>query len=341
MQPSCNVRHRYVACNVRFLVTARSNRGERESNTRPLIAMAEDKRRTVLITGCSNGSLGSALALAFLQQGQHRVLAAARSVERMTDLSVRGIEVFELDVTSDVSVDALVNSVSSSTAGRLDMLINSVGGGHYMPFYHLDLSKAKALFEINVWGFVGVTQACLPLLMASASPGPRGRKSIIVNNTSISSVLRTPYHSVYGASKAAMAAFNDAQRIELAPFGVRVVDLKTGSLESNFQANKNSIPELPADSPYRPIKDEVLRVISGDATEAYAEDKDVWAKNVVRDLLKQPDDPPAQIWRGGMAGTIRLSSRLDDVLPASTGDSQFQGLGGLDKLTSILAKQNE
>ena len=306
-----------------------------------ILAMEGEDRRSVLITGCSNGSLGAALAIAFHQHGNHRVLAAARNVERMTDLKNEGIEIFELDVTSDTAIKALIDKVSSLTSGKLDMLINSVGGGHYMPFYHLDLTQAKALFDVNVWGFVAVTQAFLPLLMASASRAPKGRKSVIINNTSISSVLRTPYHSVYGASKAAMAAFNDAQRIELAPFGIRVVDLKTGSLESNFQENKNSTPVLPADSPYQPIKDEVMKVITGDATEAYAEDKDSWAKNVVRDLLKNPDDPPAQIWRGGMAGTIQLSSRLDGVIPASTGDQQFRSLGGLDKLTTILRDRDQ
>lgn len=299
--------------------------------------MADLDQRCVLITGCSNGSLGAALAFALHKRG-YRVLATARAASRMTDLHDQGIATFELDVTSDTSIKALVEKVSALNDGKLDMLINSVGGGHYMPFYHLDISKAKALFEVNVWGFVLVTQAFLPLLLAVATPGTKGRKSVIVNNTSISSVLRTPYHSAYGASKAAMAAFNEAQRIELSPFGIRVVDLKTGSTESNFQENKSSTPELPADSPYQPIKDDVMRVIEGDATEAYAEDQAKWAEHVVDDLLKNPDDPPVQIWRGGAAGSIQLLSKVDELIPASRGDAGFQQLGGLDKLAKMLVE---
>lgn len=300
-------------------------------------SMADSSKRTVLITGCSDGSLGSALALAFHQHGENRVLAAARSKDRMQFLAEQGIDTFELDVTSDTSISDLVKQVSD-LPGTLDILINSVGGGHYMPFYHLDLAKAKALFDVNVWGFVAVTQAFLPLLMKSASPKVDGQKAIIVNNTSISSVLRTPFHSVYGASKAAMAAFNDAQRIELEPFGIRVVDLKTGSLESNFQENKSSVEHLPDDSPYQPIKDEVLRVVSGEKTEAYAGDRDEWARSVVLDLSKNPNNPPAQVWRGGMAGTIQVSSGLENVIPAGAGDGEFQKLGGLDKLSKILSQ---
>ena len=300
-----------------------------------------DAPRTVLITGCSDGSLGSALALALHKHDSGlRVFATARNVDHLASLRQAGIDtIFELDVVSDGSIQALVEKVSSQTGGTLDMLINSVGGGHYMPFLHLDLQKAKQLFDVNVWGFVAVTQAFLPLLMKSASPAKDGRKSIIVNNTSISSVLRTPYHSAYSASKAAMAAFNDAQRVELAPFGIRVVDLKTGSLESNFGENKSNEFNLPADSPYQPVKDEVMKVITGEATEAYAGNREKWAEGVVADLLKHPHDPPAQIWRGGAAGTVRASNALDAIIPSHAGDSQFQKLGGLDKLGSTLAEK--
>jgi short-subunit dehydrogenase len=257
----------------------------------------------------------------------------------MTALSSAGIQTFTLDVTSPESIKSLVDEITQSTKGRLDMLINSVGGGHYQPFLHLDIEKAKQIFDVNVWGFVATTQAFLPLLLANAEPGKKGRKSVVVNNTSISSVLRTPYHSAYSASKAAMAMFNDIQRIELEPLGIKVVDLKTGSLESNFGENKTNPYELPEDSPYQPIKDEVMRVVTGETTEEYAEDRKAWAKNVVKDLMKNFDSPPTEIWRGGAAGTIQVSSKMDSILPDYLSDGSFQGLGGLDKLGRMLEKK--
>ena len=296
-------------------------------------------QRTVLITGCSDNSLGSALALALQKHGDLQVFAAARDASKMTALSSAGIQTFALDVTSPESIKALVEEITQSTKGKLDMLINSVGGGHYQPFLHLDIEKAKQLFDVNVWGFVATTQAFLPLLLANAEPGKKGRKSVVVNNTSISSVLRTPYHSAYSASKAAMAMFNDIQRIELEPLGIKVVDLKTGSLESNFGENKTNPYELPEDSPYQPIKDEVMKVITGETAEAYAEDRKAWAKNVVKDLMKNFDSPPTEIWRGGAAGTVQVSSKMDSILPDYLSDGSFQGVGGLDKLGKMLEKK--
>lgn len=289
--------------------------------------------KTVLITGCSDGSLGAALAKAFHSKGYY-VFASARDMTKMGSLQGAGIQCLELDVLSQDSIYSCKAKIAEQTSGTLDILVNNAGGGHYMPFMHLDLQKARDLFEINVWSHLAVTQAFLPLLMNGASPKADGRKAMIVNNTSISSVLKTPFHSAYGASKAAMAAFNDAQRVELEPFGVRVVDLKTGSTESNFSDNRTNETALPNDSPYQPIRDEVMAVISGDKTEAYAEDQTVWAKNVVSDLLAT--NPPAQIWRGGAAGTVRLTDSLKSIVPAGMDDSSFRELGGLNKLEKIL-----
>lgn len=296
-------------------------------------------KRTVLITGCSDGSLGAALAKAIHANDSYHVIATARFTAKMSDLKSAGITTLEIDVLSTDSVSAAVDRVSSLTNGSLDMLINSAGGGHYQPFLHLNLNSARALFDVNVWGYLAVTQAFLPLLLKNASPAPGSKKGVIVNQTSISSVLRTPYHSAYSASKAAMAMFNDIQRLELAPLGIKVVDLKTGSTTSNFQENKSNPYELPADSPYMPIKEQVMEVISGRKTEAYAEDQEEWARNVASELLVEPEKLPAQVWRGGMAGTIKWTSGLDGALPAALTDGKFQELGGLDELEKIMAEK--
>lgn len=297
--------------------------------------------RSALITGCSEGSLGEALALSLANHSPDTtIFAALRDTSKASSIltSTPNIQIVTLDVLSDASIKSCVEQVSSATDGTLDMLINNAGGGHYMPFLHLDLNKARDLFEVNVWSYLAVTQAFLPLLMKGKSIASE-RKSLLVNNTSISSVLKTPYHSAYGASKAAMAAFNDAQRIELRPFGIVVVDLKTGSTESKFSENRTNEEVLPSDSPYMPIEKEVLNVIRGDATEAYAEDREGWARDVIGDLLQT--NPPAQIWRGGKAGTIQVSGAVEKILPTELADKGFRDLGGLGKLEGILKEKEE
>ena len=76
-----------------------------------------------------------------------------------------------------------------------------------------------------------MTQASLPLLIKS--------RGIIVNQTSISSVTNVPWNGIYNASKSAMAMLTDTLRLELEPFGVKVLELKTGAVESGFYENKN------------------------------------------------------------------------------------------------------
>ena len=245
-------------------------------------------KRTVLITGCSDGGLGSGLAMASHKKG-HRVLATARNPSKMTGLHSLGIETLTLDVLSDSSIKSCVAEVTALTAetGGLDILINNAGGGYNMPFSDIDIATAKELFDLNVWSYIAVTQAFLPLLLKA--------KGMVVNNTSISSVAPTPFSSVYHASKAAAAMFSDHQRIELAPFGVKVVDLKTGCVKSNFHNNRSDKSRLPDGSIYAPIRTEAERAIRAEHF-SQRMDLDVWAEQVVSDLLRK--DPPAHVWRG-------------------------------------------
>ncbi|KAF2031219.1 putative short-chain dehydrogenases/reductase [Setomelanomma holmii] len=295
---------------------------------------APQNDRIALITGCSAGSLGEALAFTLHERGI-RVIAAARNAAKMEVLKARGIECVLMDVLDNSSIEACVKEVTRKTNRHLDILINSVGGGHYMPFLDLNISDARKLFEINVFSYLDVTQAFMPLLMHNKSILPGAPKGLLVNQTSISSVLRTPFHSAYSASKAAMAMFSDTQRIELEPFGVRVIDLKTGSVESNFGPNRTNTPHIPENSLYKPIKEKVEKVIQGTVTESYAEDRMVWANSVADDLLQ--DSPPQQIWRGGKAGTIYYADRT--VLASGIGDGEFQKLGGLDELKETMKER--
>jgi 1-acylglycerone phosphate reductase len=94
-------------------------------------------------------------------------------------------------------------------------------GGYSMPVADLSISEAKNMFDLNVWSYVTMTQAFLPLL--------RNYKTgaLIVNHTSAGSMITLPFNGAYSASKAASAMLSEALRLELQPFGIKVVDLKT------------------------------------------------------------------------------------------------------------------
>jgi 1-acylglycerone phosphate reductase len=277
-------------------------------------------KRTVLITGCSDGGLGAALAIAFHKAGLH-VYATARNPSKLTEVKAHGIETLTLDVLSDSSIAACAGQLSS-----LDILVNNAGGGYSMPVSDIPIPDAKKIFDLNVWSYLAVTQAFLPLLLKS--------KGMIVNQTSVASAVSVPFQSVYNASKAAIAMFSDSQRLELAPFGIKVVDLKTGMVESNFMKNKEDValPLLPKGSIYEPAREVVEKTLRGEVFQGQDVPAELWAKQVVQDLLKKT--PPPNIWRGASAWLVWAGT----MLPFGTLDGTVKKMTGLDVVEQIVRK---
>lgn len=173
----------------------------------------------VLITGCSSG-IGRALADAFKQAG-FDVWASARRSEDVAALASAGFNAVQLDVNDSAALAQLAGQV-----GELDVLINNAGYGAMGPLLDGGTQAMQQQFETNVFSVVGVTQALFPAL--------RRRKGLVVNIGSVSGVLVTPFAGAYCASKAAVHALSDALRMELAPFGVRVMEVQPGAIDTSF-----------------------------------------------------------------------------------------------------------
>ncbi|CAD0049929.1 unnamed protein product [Aureobasidium pullulans] len=163
-----------------------------------------NSKRTVLITGCSEGGMGAALAVAFHKAGI-RVYATARGLFKMTGLSALGIETLSLDIESPASIAACIDQLSARKV-TVDILVNNAGASASMPISDLNLDEAKKLFDLNVWSQLSVTKAFLPMLLQT--------KGVIVNHTSVVSTMAVPFQSPYNASKAAMAMFSESMRLE-------------------------------------------------------------------------------------------------------------------------------
>lgn len=283
--------------------------------------MSQPKRK-VLITGCSDGGMGSALAVAFERSGLH-VIATARNVSSMSSLSSSdGIELLALDITSDESIKQCVEKVD-----QLDILVNNAGAAYAMPVTDADISEAKKLFDINVWGQIATTQAFLPLLMKS-------KNAMIVNHTSIGAGMILPFQAVYNASKAAMATFSQTLRLELQPFNIAVVELKTGGVKTNIVKNTRTRgPTLPKESIYAPAREAAERILTGEWAEGQLNmTPERWAKAATADLLRQP--PPQIVWRGDSV----WSAWFAGLAPFRWLDGITKKITGLDKVEEIIRK---
>lgn len=144
------------------------------------------KSKSVLVTGCSAGGLGAAIAANIAKTPGHHVFATARNTAKIPkELSkLANITVLDLDITSAPSVTAAAKVVESSGHG-LDVLVNNAGTGYASPIIEMDIEEAKQTYDINVWGTVRTIQGFAGLLIKS-----HGR---IVNVSTVGSVLNMPW----------------------------------------------------------------------------------------------------------------------------------------------------
>ncbi|MGK0290903.1 MAG: short-subunit dehydrogenase [bacterium] len=181
-------------------------------------------KKIVLITGCSTG-IGKSLALAFHQHG-YLVYASARKLKDLDSLKEKGIQTLKLDVTSIKSRESAIQRIQEEQ-GRLDILINNAGYAAMGPLSDVPVKDLRAQFETNVIAPVALVQETISLLLRSST-------ATVINIGSVSGVLTTPFSGAYCATKSALHALSDAFRMELAPFGISVITVQPGAIQSNL-----------------------------------------------------------------------------------------------------------
>lgn len=249
--------------------------------------------KSALITGCSAGGIGDALVREFQSRGLH-VFATARSADKMAELAtLDNVTLVEMDVVDEESIAKAVAAVAKQTGGTLDVLINNAGSTHIMTLADCKMADVKRVLDTNVFGVFAVTHAFLPLLIRA--------QGVVASIGSVNTVFHPPYQAAYNASKTALQGFSDTLRLEVAPLGVRVVLVQTGSVASRLFANVDDSQRchLPEGSLYAPLKDKIeqrsfLDGVSWTPASTYA-------KQVASDLLQ--DKPKRVVWRAAVSTT--------------------------------------
>lgn len=184
----------------------------------------------ILITGTSTG-FGHLTALSLAQRG-HRVFATMRDPEgknrdrAATLRKTNRIEVLELDVTSDMSVDAAVSSALRA-AGHLDVAINNAGQATIGLSETITSAQLLALFDINVIGMQRVNRAVLPSMRER-------RSGLVVHVSSSLGRWLMPVVGLYAATKFAVEALAETYRYDLKATGVEASIVQPGAYPTEF-----------------------------------------------------------------------------------------------------------
>ena len=181
-------------------------------------------KQVILVTGASSG-MGKETARTLIKQG-HIVYGAARRVDKMQDLVQAGGHALAMDVTDEAGVKDAVDRIVREQ-GRIDVLVNNAGYAVYGAVEDVTLEEARRQFDVNIFGLAQVTKAVLPHM--------RDRRSgKIINISSMGGKMYTPLGAWYHASKHALEGWSDCLRLELAPFGIQVVVVEPGGIETEF-----------------------------------------------------------------------------------------------------------
>ena len=178
----------------------------------------------ILISGASTG-IGRACSVHLAAKGAI-VWAGVRTQKSFDDilrLNVKGLKPVFLDVTDSKSIAACVSEVKKKS-GTLFGLVNNAGVVIGGPVEGVSMESWRRQFDVNFFGQIELTQACLPLIRES-----KGR---ILNMSSISGRIASPFLGPYSASKFALEAFSDSLRREVRKYGVRVSIIEPGPIKT-------------------------------------------------------------------------------------------------------------
>jgi NAD(P)-dependent dehydrogenase (short-subunit alcohol dehydrogenase family) len=243
-----------------------------------------------------------------------RVFATVRKESDREKIREMGACPVLMDMQDAGSISVAAAEIGSQLEGRgLDALVNNAGVGWVRPIENVPLADLRDIFEINVFGQIALTQALLPSLRKA-----RGR---VVNITSVGVNLAIPFGGLLNASKAAFGMLSDTLRLEMRPFGVRVIAIEPGAIstpavEKTLGGIEKVIADLPGDAQAR--YGDMLRTF---ARKAYAREKAGSSPDVVANAVHHALTSNRPKIRYRVGNHARLLANLSRFVPESILDA--------------------
>ena len=189
------------------------------------------------------------------------------------------IKVIQLDVIDDESLKNAIDHVTSE-AGRIDVLVNNAGYGLVGALEELSMEEFKAQYETNLFGLVRVIQAVLPTMRKQRS----GR---ILNLSSGAGLFGYPGGSAYVSSKFAVEGLSESMAYELEPFGIRVILIEPGFVQTNFASSM--VIAKKAQDPTSPYSQMMQRIAASSSELAKSGSSADFVANAILDAATNPN----------------------------------------------------
>lgn len=248
--------------------------------------------KVILITGGSSG-LGAAMCKRLANAG-HTVIGTSRK-----PTAASGFELIAMDILDDASVRRAVDDVLARH-GRIDVVVNNAGVGVQGAVEDIDPGLALQAFDTNVVGALRVCRAVLPHMRSR-------QRGLIIQVSSIAAEFGLPYRGFYSAGKAALDRMTESLRIEVEPFGIKVVTVQPGEFKTPIAAGR--LRPATINDAYKTRYERAMRILDGGL--GYSRDPDELAR-VVEGIIHDPS--PRTIYRVAV-GKQKLSVLLKKVLP--------------------------
>ena len=261
---------------------------------------------TAVVTGASSG-MGREIARGLAGKG-YQVIGAARRLDRLRALAeeLEGFTAQQVDLSDSKSLEAFCTYLHQLPE-PVDILVNNAGYSLRGAIEDVDVEAAKKMFDVNVFALMRVTQACLP--------GMRGqRQGTVVNISSMVGKFPFPMSGAYAATKHAVEAISDALRMEVRPFGIKVIKVRPGFVNTEFNEVASRLTgDLMAktDPDYKPVYETSGAAIGRLFVNATVPGPEVIAEMVLEAVLS---DSPKMVYSGGFLSEEFLAHRfeLDD-----------------------------
>lgn len=177
-------------------------------------------KKVAVITGVSSG-LGIATAKKFRDAGI--IVAGLSRTKPDTELDFW----MPTDITITEQRAKAIEEITNRY-GRIDILINNAGIGGYSTWEDLQEDEIRKIFELNFFAMVELTRICLPYL--------KNTQGSVINISSVAGRLYVPCMGAYCATKAAVTAYSNTLRVELHQYGIHVMDVTPGRIDTGFSS---------------------------------------------------------------------------------------------------------